>query len=785
MIFNQRTLRDLEYEKIKDQIKQFASSELGRAFIDKLKPSTNLDWIENELKRVDEIKWAIETEGFALDLIKDLNPILEKSKKSTSLPPEDLLTILEALRNGRKVKEELFGLGEECPKLLEIAKGIEVFTELEGRIRSTVNEKGEIRDTASPALKKLIAEKRGIEEEVREKLHSFFDLSKYAHLIQEKVITRRSSRLVIPIKKNFVNDIDCVVHGNSSTGQTLYVEPTSVVEENNKIRELASEIRNEKIRILKALTSKVGARKEAIQESQRRLALLDSLYARGRYAIKRNCSAPQINTEGHVHLIDGRHPLLSSDKVVPIEISFGDKFQGALITGPNTGGKTVSLKTVGLFTLMVQSGIQIPASPDSKLCVFQKVRSDIGDEQSIEQSLSTFSSHMENIVQIIEEVSEGTLVLLDELGAGTDPQEGAGLGIAILGFLLEAKAKLFVSTHSSALKKFAYQHPQLKSCSVDFDTQTLSPTYHILEGVPGASNAYIIADKLGLPGDILAQAKKMLSDGEVKAEDIIRDLQAQRREVIQKEKKLKQKLQEADEKEKRYQKLLGELEEKKEKALSGELKSLDGYLKEAKKRIEKLLAQARKDSREEKIKASLSQLMDIEEKLAGGKSKLERRRKTVTLEIKDLKVGDEVLVKDIGKVGVVEGTEDGENIEVKMGGVKLSVKISDLGPAPQKGAKASDVERPSPQVSVSSTSTPPLELSVRGLTVEEAIRKVDKYLDKLLLNDVKKARIIHGKGAGTLRREIRKHLADQPFIQDYYSPPPYQGGDGVTELTLG
>lgn len=784
MIFNERTLRDLEFQKIKDQIQQFVTSKLGREWIESLSPSSNLAWIKNELKRVEEVRWIIETEGFTLEPIEDLWPILRKTHESTSLSPEDLFTILETIRNGRLIKEELYNLEEECPKLFEIAKGIGVFKELEERIWATIDEKGGIRDTASPKLKGLITKKQEIEEVIREELQSFLEKSKYSHLIREKVITRRSSRLVIPIKKNFVSDMDCVVHGNSGTGQTLFVEPTSVVQDNNKIKELGSKIRNEKIRILKALTAKVKEKKEAIKKSQRKLALFDSIFARGRYSIERNCNIPQINRKGHIHLIGARHPMLESDKAVPIEISFGNKFQGALITGPNTGGKTVSLKTVGLFTLMIQSGIPIPASPDSKICVFEKVRSDIGDEQSIEQSLSTFSSHMQNIVAIINEVDQKTLVLLDELGAGTDPQEGAALGIGVLSFLLKTEAKLLVSTHSSALKKFAYRHPELKSCSVDFDPETLSPTYHILEGVPGASNAYMVAEKLGLPKDILSRAKEVLSEGEVKQEDIIRDLQKRGRQIRQREEKLKEELRQSSRERSEYRKLRDDLEKQKEKALSKELSQMDSFLKQAKTEIEKLLAKARKEHDVQKIKDRIHQLIKLKENLHEEKYKLDRKRQVTTLEFSQLDIGDEVLLKDIGKVGEVKEIENPEKIGVEVEGIRFSVKLSDLRRPLFKKKKSSKTDDLTPHFTVSSSSPPSLELSVRGLTVDKAMREVDAYLDKLLLNNIRKAHIVHGKGTGTLRREIRKHLSELSFIKDYYSPPLQEGGRGVTVLEL-
>ncbi|MFQ6117048.1 MAG: endonuclease MutS2, partial [Candidatus Bipolaricaulia bacterium] len=522
-VANGRTLRDLEYKKVKDILKRFASSPLGRGWVDKLTPSDNPAVIAVRQERLAELRRLVEEGRFEPGPLHDLRPVLARAKESTSLPPEDFLPVLETVRSARLLKERLLSL-EGFPRLREIAQGIGVLRELEELISRTIDEQGRVKDGASPRLRALTERRRTVERQIKKTLQRILQSPEYGSMVQDTVIARRGSRLVIPIKASSRYALDWVVQDSSDSGQTLYVEPPSVVEENNELRELEGEIREERLKILKELTALLLAEERRLRKTLRALEMLDGLYAAACYAKEMRCTAPKLNTNGHISLLQARHPLLAQESVVPIDLELGVGNHGVLITGPNTGGKTVTLKMVGLLTLMAQSGLQVPASPDSELAIFKRVRSDIGSEESIEQSLSTFSSHMRNIIGILREADGETLVLLDELGAGTDPQEGAALGIAILRHLLRTGARMAVTTHFSALKRFAYRDPRLKTCSVEFDVETLSPTYHILEGV-GASNALIVAERLGLDKEIVAEARRAIPEGEVQAEEIIRDLQ--------------------------------------------------------------------------------------------------------------------------------------------------------------------------------------------------------------------------------------------------------------------
>ncbi len=780
-VANERTLRDLEYEKVKEIIKGFALTPLGREQLDRLLPSANPDVIRTRLARVEEMRRLLEAEGFSLGRFHDLRPQLARAREATTLDPEEFLPILETLVTARRLKERLYALeGEGYPHLLEIAKGLGVFRELEESIQRAIDEQGQLKETASPRLRELTLRRRALEEQIKGLLEGILQSSRYAAMIQDTVITLRGGRLVIPIKASAKRDLDWVVQDSSDSGQTLYAEPRSVVELNNKLRELEGEIRKERIRVLRELTAKLQAESRRLSKTLRALGLLDALWAAARYAQRMRCAVPALNTHGRIELVQARHPLLPPESVVPIDIKLGAGDQGVLITGPNTGGKTVTLKTIGLLTLMVQSGFPVPASPDTTLAIFRKVRSDIGSEESIEQSLSTFSSHLRNIIGILKEADERTLVLLDELGAGTDPQEGAALGIAILRYLLRTGARMAVTTHFSALKHFAYQDPRLRTCSVEFDVETLAPTYRILDGV-GASNALIVAERLGLDQEIVAEARRAIPAGEVRAEEIIQDLQRERALIRREREELEQRLRRARQLEEEYRRRLERLERRKEEALSEELRQLKELLRQTKRKLEAALHHARA----EEARRALKEVLQSERELQAAEERLQGRRKSL-IEFDQLAVGQRVYLEGAERVGVVREILGPERIEVEIGGVRVWAKLSDLRWPPEE-ARSQEEQIAIPSYTVELQPRVQLELSVRGLTVAEALARVDRFLDRLLLSEVGRGYIVHGKGSGTLRREIRKHLEELPFVKSFYPAPPQEGGDGVTvvELDLG
>lgn len=781
-VANERTLRDLEYAKVKQNIESLATSPLGREWVQELTPSANPAVIAVRLARVEEFRRLLEevqpTRSLPLEPFHDLRATLQRARESTSLGPEEFLPILETLRSARLTRERLLQL-TGFPRLGEIAQGLGVFRELEENIARTIDEQGQLRDGASPRLRELAARRRAVEERVKRELEEVLQSPAYASAIQDAVIARRGGRLTVPIKAGARHLLDWVVQDSSDSGQTLYVEPPAVVEGNNELRELEGQIREERLRVLKELTSRLKLEERGLLKTLRALGLLDGLAAAARNAQELRCSTPRLNLQGHIHLIAARHPLLPRESVVPIDLSFGAGSQGVLITGPNTGGKTVTLKTVGLLTLMAQSGLQIPASPDSELAIFQRVRSDIGSEESIEQSLSTFSSHMRNIIGILQEVNGETLVLLDELGAGTDPQEGAALGIAILRYLLIKGAKLAVSTHFSALKRFAYLDPRLKTCSVEFDVETLSPTYHILEGV-GASNALIVAERLGLAREIVAEAKRTIPEGEVRVEEIIRDLQQERTLVRQERQKLEARLREVDRLQREYEDRLRRIREEKERALSAELREVEALLRETRRSLEGALHEAREEAA---VRQALEETERISAELKAAAAELAGQRERGPVKLEELRPGQEIFLQGAEKVGVVRRIAGPERIEIDLGGVRIWAKLADLRQPPE-GGRPPEAARARLSYELQAKPEVKLELSVHGLTAVEALSKVDRYLDHLLLSEVSKGYIIHGKGTGALRRAIRAHLKELPFVKAFYPAPPREGGDGVTVVEL-
>ncbi|MFN4219086.1 MAG: endonuclease MutS2, partial [Candidatus Bipolaricaulia bacterium] len=637
VVTNAKTLKDLEYDKLKEILKSFACSELGRELIHNLRPSADGQAVQRELDRVEELRAALLETDLSVGFFEDIRPVLQRAHQTTALSGAEFLAISKALFQMRRLRERLLKL-KGFAHLRELAERIQIFRELEENITRVFDEDGEVRPTASPRLRELTARKRTLEERVHRHLQGLIQSGQLAGVLQDSVVTRRSGRLVIPIKSSARHELDAVVHDSSDSGQTLYVEPTSVVNDNNAIRELDGEIRDEQLTILRELTAKLQAESHKIEETLKAFAYFDLLYAKAQFALHLRCKRPQLVNEGELHLIEARHPLLDQTTVVPIDIRLGAPFQGIVITGPNTGGKTVSLKTVGLLTLMAQSGIPIPAAPDSKIVLFEKIFSDIGDEQSLQQNLSTFSAHMKNLVGILRETGPHTLVLIDELGAGTDPTEGAALGIAILQALLDSGAKLLVTTHFSAIKHFAYQHPRLKTCSVEFDVETLAPTYKIVEGV-GASNAFIVAERLGLPWGVVALAKAHLTEGQVRVEDIIHKLQQERSELAQERFEVSQRARELEALKAEYLTKLDELRHRKGQALTEELRRLEQLFKQARGALEEALHEAKQRAGEERLRERLKEVQELGGRLAEAAQQLHQEPTEVPIPLEQLREG--------------------------------------------------------------------------------------------------------------------------------------------------
>lgn len=764
-VLNPRTSRDLEFVKALEGVAQFAACSLGAEAVRSLTPSADRSWILREMSLVKEMEEAVRG-GFSPGPIHDLRPLIGEAKERGILDPSQFLPIAETLEAAAQVRQALDF--PRHPGLSGLARRLDDHTALLTKIWRAIDDQGAIREDATPKLRTLVAEQRRLAQEIQDLLRRFLD--RHRDQVQDAVVTQRGGRFVIPLKTG-ARALGVVVHEASGSGQTLFAEPAEAVALNNRLREIGDEIDREKHRIMSELTASFLAEAEGIERDLGILARLDSLYARARYAQSLAASFPSLAEDGKVELVEARHPLLGS-RAVPLSLSFGGDKPVVVITGPNTGGKTVTLKTIGLLTAMVQAGIPIPASPRSALPVFQRIRSDIGEEQSLEQSLSTFSSHMKNIIEILGETDEETLVLLDELGAGTDPQEGAALGLAILERLLELGATVAVATHLTPVKLFAISHPRILSCSMEFDLDTLSPTFRVLQGVPGRSCALLVAERLGLPKEIVERAKGELTAEEIRAEEIIEELSREKTAARRIRANLEIELGAARKVREEYEKRLQALREKRKEALGRDLLRLEGELEKARKELSQLIAQARAAETAEERREILRKVEEIEAKIPSAPPDIPSEPAG------ELLPGDAVQVKSSGAIGRVLRVL-GERIEVEVRGRRVEVSISQVervkAPSPEPQA--------SPPLPIPQTVS--LEISVRGLPVEEAKRQVDSWLDRLLLAGIHSGRIIHGKGTGTLRQALHDHLRQLPFVSGFHLAPPEEGGEGVTVVELG
>ncbi len=782
-VAQEKTLRDLEFDRVKAIVRQHASCSLGEEAIDELLPVADREVIETAMDEVTEGMEFLNVHGrFSLGAIRDLEPLLARAKASATLDGEDFAIVRNTIEGTHQVKETL-GEHAEGPRLSAIAERLTAGgSDIRRQIHRAIDERGSIRDEATPHLASLTKKRRTIEGRIEAKLQSFIDRN--PDHIAEPVITRRRGRLVVGIRSGSVGAMEFIVHDRSATGQTLYVEPPGFVSENNVVTQLDSDIREEIRRILRALTEAFLDAETAFLRDRAILAHLDGTFARAGYAVTSGGGFPELGSM--ISLRHARHPLIGVDSVVPVTVSIGDGTRMMVITGPNTGGKTVTLKTIGLLILMTQSGIPIPASPDSILPILSCIRTDIGDEQSIAQNLSTFSAHMTNIVSLLEDADDSSLILLDELGAGTDPQEGAALGLAVIESLLESNALVAISTHLTPLKYFAIRHPEVKTASMEFDVTTLSPTYRVVEGIPGRSNAFIIAQQLGFPEERIERARSFLSQGEIRAEDILDELERERQLMHKHRQAAGRDMAEARKLKKQFEQQLADFEEDKESQLSDRFKELDAFLKQGVRRVETLLTAAKEDVDADELRAQVRDIEALRTETAAKQAEAAVIHHSDSLHSESLELGMHVHVRSLESEGDIVSLGAKGRVTVDLDGVRVTTEVADLT---QPGRRKRSASPPSRRKSttrsgVRGPSRVPLELDVRGMTVNEALRSVEEYLDQLLLADVRKARVLHGKGTGALRDAIQAYLSSCRFVSAFGFAPPNLGGDGVTEVEL-
>ena len=789
---NQKTLTKLEFDKITALLEEEASSFRGQQLCRRLKPMTDLEKINTFQDQTAAAFTRIVQKGRIS--FGDAAPIEESMKRleiGGSLSITELLRISRLLSNTARVKS--YGRHDtqaEMSDCLDIFfDRLEPLTPLTNEIERCIVSEDEISDDASPALKRIRRNINGINDKVHSTLTSLVNGSLRTYL-QDPIITMRGDRYCLPVKAEYRGQVQGLIHDQSSTGSTLFIEPMAVVKLNNDLKELYAQEQEEIQVILADLSAEAAQYIEEIRTDYRTMTDLDFIFARGALALSMNASRPMLNEEGRIRIREGRHPLLSPKTVVPITVSLGEDFTLLIITGPNTGGKTVSLKTVGLFTLMGQAGLHIPAGDRSELAVFRQVYADIGDEQSIEQSLSTFSSHMTNIVSFLKKVDERSLVLFDELGAGTDPTEGAALAIAILSHLHQRGIRTMATTHYSELKVYALSTPGVENACCEFDVESLRPTYRLLIGIPGKSNAFAISGKLGLPDYIIEDAKKRLSEQDVSFEDLLSDLEASRRTIEKEQEEIAAYRREAEALKQKVTQSQAKLDEQRDRILREANEKANAILREAKEVADETIKNFRKFGKENISAAEMEKERDrlrqkIKDTSAASSLKVQKPKKAY--KPSDFKLGESVKVLSMNLTGTISSRPDSRgNVTVQMGILRSQVNISDLEiieePSPYTSKKLNHSSKGRIGMGKSLSVSP--EINLLGKTVDEAVAELDKYLDDALLSHLNTVRVVHGKGTGALREGVHEYLRRQKHVKSYHLAEFGEGDAGVTIVDL-
>ncbi len=791
---NERTLRTLEFAKIKEMLMARAATSLGKEVCEGLTPSTEYLEVKHRQEETTEARRLYQSgRSIPLGGIHDLRATLQRAARGGILEPHELLDVADTIASGRRLKKFLQEAKEDAPILAALANMIGTFPNTETEIRRAISEHGEVADTASPELAQIRRAQRTLQARIKQKMESYVR-GPGAKYLQDPIVTIRDDRYVIPVKVEHRAQVPGIVHDQSGSGSTLFIEPMAVVELNNELKELTLKEREEVARILARLSSLVAADAEGLMDAMRAFAQIDFASAKGKLSLDLDCVEPELVKEPMLEIRKGRHPLLQGE-VVPTDVHLGITFDTLVITGPNTGGKTVTLKTMGLFVLMAQAGLHLPAGIGTRTGIFDQVFVDIGDEQSIEQSLSTFSGHMTNIVRILDEIDGKALVLLDELGAGTDPTEGSALAMAILEHLHARGAKTIATTHYSELKTFAYTRARVENASVEFDVETLQPTYRLLIGVPGASNAFEISRRLGLSPVLVERARQFLTKDQEKVEDLIAGIHATRAELEKERAEAARLRREAQqmraEFERKYAKAEQKAAETIEKARAQAAQLLAGARREAEAIIAELKAALKEQREHERTRA----ITAARQRLSGARQALDEaapdgqaRRKGEAP--KGLKPGDAVTILSLGQKGYVLAEPDSAgNVLVQVGIMKITISLNDLtraeeGDDQKQRPGAGRVRAGGRNVAAAVARDIPTELDLRGLTVEEALEKVDKYLDSAVLAGVPSVRIIHGKGTGALRKAITDFLRGDRRVASHRLGGMGEGGDGVTVAKL-
>ena len=786
---NNKCLSVLEYNKITEMLASLTTGESVKNFVSKIHPYTDFDKVLDALKETDEcVKLLMKYLAPPSCGLSGQESLIKRCADGGVLEIKELLAISSFLGVCRRYTEYCEDI-EEYPIISEYVFALLPFSHIENEIERCILNEEELKDNASAKLSQLRREIRVLNDKVKSTLNSLINSSKYSKCLQEQIVTTRNGRYVVPVKAEYRNEINGIVHDTSSTGATLFIEPQAVVEADNKLRELELDEQKEVFEILKNLSVMIGENKDSLLVNAKYLLKLDFAFAKGKLALKMDAVMPDLNKDLSLDFKKARHPLIDPKRVVPIDINLGNDFSTLIITGPNTGGKTVTLKTIGLLSLMVQSGLHIPVNTGSSACVFGEIFADIGDEQSIEQNLSTFSSHMTNIVSIMKNVKEDSLVLFDELGAGTDPVEGAALATAILDNLKNKGIRTVSTTHYSELKLYALTTENVSNASCEFDVETLRPTYKLIIGMPGKSNAFAISRKIGLSDNIISMAEKFISSDNVRFEDVLEEMETNRRRAQSYKDKAriheKQAYMAKQEAEKEKQDIDKLREEILLKAHEEAQKIIDEAIKEADEAVSDINRLRMEQSDKEAVKA----LEDLRKELH---SKGKKRRKKVLSSApaqagdipETLLEGEYVYITETDTIGTVINPPDKKgNVVVSSGILKLTVHISKLRKA-EKDETKETVKNYTVSRSFNKTGTISPELDLRGLYTEEAVDKTDRFIHDAAISSLSQVRIVHGKGTGALKAAIHSLLKSHRYVKSYRLGNYGEGDAGVTVVEL-
>lgn len=788
---NKKTLKVLEYYKIIELLKNEADSDVGREIISELVPLKDPRIIEHALDETGEATRLIIFKGpLPLGNFYDVKNYVTMAQKGGTLAISELLKVLYNMKISRDVKKYIGDDVPDLPIIADLIEVIETFKNLEEDLDKSIENEEEISDNASAELRRIRRSIVRQNDSIKARIHNIITRSDNRSVLQDAIVTVRDGRYVIPVKQEHKSKVPGIIHDQSGSGATVFIEPQTIVNMNNELRELELSEQAEIAKIIKELSQRVGEVGRSLINNQDILAQLDVIMAKGKLAQKQNAERPQLSKNRVLDLKSARHPLIDEKKVVPIDIKVGNGYDALIVTGPNTGGKTVTLKTAGLLSMMAQTGLHIPATSQSKIPVYREIFADIGDEQSIEQSLSTFSSHMKNIVEIVEEAGENTLVLLDELGAGTDPAEGAALAISILESLRVKGATILATTHYTELKKYALKEDGVENASMEFDVATLSPTYVLEIGVPGKSNAFEISSKLGLSSEIIEKSRSFLDKGDIAFEEVISAIENDKKQAeMERDEAIALNVE--------IHRQKRQMEEKLEKAKKQEEKMLSGAREEARKILREAKEVAKKAQDEIKDLAKVESLGERNRRLENAKRKIKdaagRYRETFIIEenqnpisIDDVEIGDRVKVLKLGQNGEIVGLPDGKGeIPVQVGMMKIKCKAKDLKIIADGRKKI----KPKTKANYGSlykgkTQGISRSVNVRGENLHDALNIAEKYIDDAFMAKLKEITIIHGRGEGVLKKGIHDMLKGNKQVDSYRYGEYNEGGHGVTIVTL-